>query len=232
MRTFVKDLRHGVRLLLKAPSFSAVVVLTLTLAIGANTLIFSIASFLLIRPLPFQDPDTIAFIYAVDPQRGTDRGAASYPDFVDWRDQSTSFERLAALREASYTLTGPVDPMRVSDEGSRPACSRRGASGRSPAVYFWNLLTSKWVEVQRTGTTCAVSPAHLSSSNNHRLSTLRRLLAAAEQAPQPERGLRRRPSTEARKHCSGRDPRRTRESSVYAPNRMTPGRSDKDLDPL
>ena len=64
-----------------------------------------------------------------------------------------------------------------------------------------NLLTSKWVEVQRTGTTCAVSPAHLSSSNNHRLSTLRRLLAAAEQAPQPERGLRRRPSTEARKHC-------------------------------
>ena len=117
MRTFVKDLRHGVRLLLKAPSFSAVVVLTLTLAIGANTLIFSIASFLLIRPLPFQDPDTIAFIYAVDPQRGTDRGAASYPDFVDWRDQSTSFERLAALREASYTLTGPVDPMRVSGRG-------------------------------------------------------------------------------------------------------------------
>ena len=67
-----------------------------------------------------------------------------------------------------------------------------------------SLLTSKWVEVQRTGTTCAVSPAHLSSSNNHRLSTLRRLLAAAEQAQQPERGLRRRPSTEARKHCSGR----------------------------
>ena len=57
---------------------------------------------------------------------------------------------------------------------------------------------------QRTGTTCAVSPAHLSSSNKHRLNTLRRLLAAAEQAPQPERGLRRRPSTEARKYCSGR----------------------------
>ena len=114
MRTFVKDLRHGVRLLLKAPSFSTVVVLTLTLAIGANTLIFSIASFLLIRPLPFQDPDTIAFIYAVDPQRGTDRSAASYPDFVDWRDQSTSFERLAALTDTSYTLTGPADPMRVS----------------------------------------------------------------------------------------------------------------------
>ena len=57
---------------------------------------------------------------------------------------------------------------------------------------------------QRTGTTCAVSPAHLSSSNNYRLNTLRRLLAAAEQAPQPERGLRRRPSTEARKYCSGR----------------------------
>ena len=114
--------------------------------------------------------------------------------------------------------------------------SSRGADARwareEAIPEILNLLTSKWVEVQRTGTTCAVSPAHLSSSNNHRLSTLRRLLAAAEQAPQPERGLRRRPSTEARKHCSGRDPRRTRESSVYAPNRMTPGRSDKDLDPL
>ena len=76
-----------------------------------------------------------------------------------------------------------------------------------PGVFGGERFESPDIKVgrsQRTGTTCAVSPAHLSSSNNYRLNTLRRLLAAAEQAPQPERGLRRRPSTEARKYCSGR----------------------------
>ena len=82
-------------------------------------------------------------------------------------------------------------------------------SRRQPRRWRAALMLSESPDIkvgrsQRTGTTCAVSPAHLSSSNNHRLNTLRRLLAAAEQAPQPERGLRRRPSTEARKYCSGR----------------------------
>ena len=79
--------------------------------------------------------------------------------------------------------------------------------GDAPYYYNGGTYESPDIKVgrsQRTGSTCAVSPAHLSSSNNHRLNTLRRLLAAAEQAPQPERGLRRRPSTEARKYCSGR----------------------------
>ena len=88
-----------------------------------------------------------------------------------------------------------------------------GARARTHAGQLVDLRTLTMFESpdikvgrsQRTGSTCAVSPAHLSSSNNHRLNTLRRLLAAAEQAfPQPERGLRRRPSTEARKYCSGR----------------------------
>ena len=86
------------------------------------------------------------------------------------------------------------------------------ANDSKPNLLFYNngdgtFSESPDIKVgrsQRTGSTCAVSPAHLSSSNNHRLNTLRRLLAAAEQAPQPERGLRRRPSTEARKYCSGR----------------------------
>ena len=104
------------------------------------------------------------------------------------------------------------------------AAIRNNPSGRSTVrglsvCHEYAFFESPDIKVgrsQRTGTTCAVSPAHLSSSNNHRLNTLRRLLAAAEQAPQPERGLRRRPSTEARKYCSGRSQKREfRHNSVH-----------------
>ena len=118
-----------------------------------------------------------------------------------------------------------------------PRTPRRGPRSRSTRhgrPTSRQILESPDIKVgrsQRTGTTCAVSPAHLSSSNNHRLNTLRRLLAAAEQAPQPERGL-----LSGRRQRQGNtalgDPRRTRESSGYGPNRITPGRSDLDFDPL
>ena len=96
------------------------------------------------------------------------------------------------------TLTLDGDMINASQDigGGRFTISGSGKKQESPDI--------KVGRSQRTGSTCAVSPAHLSSSNNHRLNALRRLLAAAEQAPQPERGLRRRPSTEARKYCSGR----------------------------
>ena len=98
MHTFFRDLHYGVRTLLKAPTFTGVTVLTLALAIGANTIIFSIASFLLLRPLPFKDPATIGFVYTIDPQRGTDRGNVSFPDYIDWRDQNRSFDQLVPGR--------------------------------------------------------------------------------------------------------------------------------------
>ena len=113
MHTFLKDLHYGLRTLVKAPTFTGVTVLTLALAIGANTIIFSIASFLLLRPLPFDDPDTIGFVYGIDPQRGTDRGNVSFPDYIDWRDQNRSFDQLAAVTDGAYTLTGQTEPIRV-----------------------------------------------------------------------------------------------------------------------
>ena len=84
---------------------------------------------------------------------------------------------------------------------------------------------------QRTGTTCAVSPAHLSSSNNHRLNTLRRLWQPLSRPPSQSGAC-----VGGRRQRQGNtalgDPRRTRESSGYGPNRITPGRSDLDFDPL
>ena len=76
MRTLLQDLRYGARMVRRQPAFSAVVVMTLALAIGANTVIFSFANILLLRPLPLREPSTLGWIFAVDPHRGGNRGPA------------------------------------------------------------------------------------------------------------------------------------------------------------
>jgi putative ABC transport system permease protein len=108
------DIRLGGRLLLKSPSYSAVVVLTLALAIGANTIIFSFADLFLLRPLPLGDPDRTVTLYSVDTQRGLLRARTSLPDFLDWRGANTTFDQMAAHQQAAYTLTRSGDPMRIT----------------------------------------------------------------------------------------------------------------------
>jgi len=114
MTELVSDLRHGGRLLLKSPGYSLVVVATLALAIGANTIIFGFTDLLLLRPLPFGDPARIVFLYGVNPQRGIDRSRTSLPDFLDWRAQMSAFDDMAAFGNAAYTLRGNGEPLRVS----------------------------------------------------------------------------------------------------------------------
>jgi predicted permease len=95
MHTFIQDLRYGIRMLLKSPGVSIVAVLALALGIGANTAIFSSVSAFLFRPLPVPEPDRLVRPFEMT----DDRGAAeeiSYPDFVDYRDQNTVFEGMAA----------------------------------------------------------------------------------------------------------------------------------------
>ena len=106
MRTFLQDLRYGIRVALSQPGFSLTVVMTLALAIGANTVIFSFTNLLLLRPLPLHDQKTVAFIFMVDPQLGGDRGNVSIPDLLDYRSALTSFNNIAATTPASFTLSG------------------------------------------------------------------------------------------------------------------------------
>ena len=113
MRTFLQDLGFGVRMVRRQPSFSLVVIMTLALAIGANTVIFSFANVLLLRPLPMKDDRTLGWIFAVDPYRGGDRGPLSIPEFLDYRASLTSFESIAASTRASVTLTGRGDARRL-----------------------------------------------------------------------------------------------------------------------
>ena len=113
MRTLLQDLRYGARMVRRQPGFSAVVVLTLALAIGANTVIFSFANVLLLRPLPLKDTSTIGWIFAIDPHRGTDRAPLSIPEFLDYRQALTTFESLAGTVRRSVVLTGRGDARRL-----------------------------------------------------------------------------------------------------------------------
>jgi putative ABC transport system permease protein len=111
---FWQDLRYGLRMLAKRPGFFAVVILTLALGIGANTAIFSMVSTVLLRPLPFPEPDRLVDLYRVDSRTGDKSRAQSFPDFADLRAQSKSLESAAAYDGSSATMTGMGDPLRLT----------------------------------------------------------------------------------------------------------------------
>src|SRR5256885_5839128 len=101
------DLKYAFRMLIKAPVFAVIAILTLALGIGANSAIFSVIDTVLLRPLPFKNPDEIVNIwgrYAND--NGNVRGNVhSYPDFVDLREQSQSVAAMAAYTRTAGTLS-------------------------------------------------------------------------------------------------------------------------------
>ena len=114
MSTLLQDIRYGTRMVTKQPGFALIIVLTLALAIGANTVAFSFTNILVLRPLPVQDQDTLTWIFTMDPQRGGNRGLNSIPDFVDYRSALQSFSNIAASSPARYTLTGRGDAMPIT----------------------------------------------------------------------------------------------------------------------
>ena len=107
----ITDLRYAIRQLLKSRGFTAVAILTLALGIGANTAIFSVTYAVLFRALPYKDPARIVAINKVETQFGL--GGLTAGAFLDFREQSTAFEHLAAYSEDEFTLTGNGDAERV-----------------------------------------------------------------------------------------------------------------------
>src|SRR6266496_128636 len=89
------DLRYAFRQLAKSPGFTAVAVLTLALGIGANTAIYSVVNGVLLRPLPYADPDRLVMIWEHSPRRNLEQEKASGPDYLDWREQNRMFESMA-----------------------------------------------------------------------------------------------------------------------------------------
>ncbi len=109
VEAWLADLRYAVRALRKNPGFAAVAVLTLALGIGASTAVFSVVRAVLMKPLPFREPDRLAMIWETRESRGANRLVVSYQDFTDWKEQSRSFESMAAW-------VGDAARMNVGDE--------------------------------------------------------------------------------------------------------------------
>jgi len=107
------DLRYGVRLLRKNPGFAAVAILTLALGVGANTAIFSIVNSVLLRPLPYRDPDRLVRIFFNEPGLGLRDVTVSKPELDDLTDRAGVFEDVSAIAGGSANLTGVKQPERI-----------------------------------------------------------------------------------------------------------------------
>jgi putative ABC transport system permease protein len=120
MKTFFNDIRYGIRGLLKHTGFTLVALITLALGIAANTAIFTVVNAVLLRPLPFADPQQLVFIWQTHPfgkRMGIDKLPSSYADFLDWQEQSNLFEGMSLLDSWGGNLTGGDSPEHV--DGAR-----------------------------------------------------------------------------------------------------------------
>jgi predicted permease len=112
---FSRDLSHAVRLIRRRPGFSAVVILTLALGIGANTAIFSVIDAVLLRPLPYKDPSHLAILWSEDSAHGLQEGRVSLLNFADWKLRARAFEDMTLFGAQTFLLgsnDGPPERMR------------------------------------------------------------------------------------------------------------------------
>src|SRR5437660_109783 len=110
METLFKDIRYGIRGLLKRPAFTSIAVLTLALGIGANIAIFSVLNAVLFRPLPYADSERIV---RIDETEGRGGMGVSPANLLDFQEQNHSFENIAGYTGGSFILTGAGEPLRI-----------------------------------------------------------------------------------------------------------------------
>ena len=131
MRSLLQDVRYAARRLLKSPGFAVVAVGALTLGIGANTAIFSVVNSVLLRPLPYPEPEQLVQVWESRPLQNMPRTEVAPHEFLAWAGQSQSFRQLAANDFTEYNLTGRGEPERVT--GALVTASYFPLFGVSPA---------------------------------------------------------------------------------------------------
>ena len=109
----LKDIKNAARSLFKSPGFTFAAALTLALGIGANTAIFSVINDVLLRDLPYAEPERLVMLWEHNTRRDRPMNVVSPANFQDWRDSSKSFEAMGAFFDRSFTLTGSGDPVEV-----------------------------------------------------------------------------------------------------------------------
>jgi hypothetical protein len=127
MQTLLQDLRYALRMLGRSPGFAAVAILTLALGIGANTAIFSVIDSVLLKSLPYPQPDRLVVLDEHELHTGEDISVA-WPNFLDWRDQNRSFQAAAGYRQDHFNFSGPRGPVLLrGGEVTAPFFSLLGA---------------------------------------------------------------------------------------------------------
>ena len=114
MENLWSDVKFAARMMANTPGFTAVAVVTLALGIGANTAIFSVVNAVLLRPLPFPEPDALVMLYETETQKGWTSHTVAPGNYRDWSVQNSAFTAMAAFRNANYNLTAKGEPTRVT----------------------------------------------------------------------------------------------------------------------
>jgi predicted permease len=111
MEALKQDILYGLRMVLARPGFSLIVIFALALGIGINSSVFSVVNGVLLKPLPYKEPEQLLRIW--EKWGGFEHGSVAYLNFKDWRERNQSFEKMAAYRWGGYNLTGIDQPERI-----------------------------------------------------------------------------------------------------------------------
>jgi len=120
LQDLLQDVRHGLRGFSHNPGFTAVAVITLALGIGATTSVFTVADAVILRPLPYEDPDGLVRLYSTSPGRDEYDSVVGAADYLDWKVQAQSFAGMSAYRRIDYNLVGSEFPLQVVGVSSTP----------------------------------------------------------------------------------------------------------------
>ena len=115
------DLRYAIRLLRSSPLFTITIVLTLVIGIGATTAIFSVVNAILLRPLPFAEPDRLMQVAEKNDTLNLPAFGASALNYLSWKEQTRTFDALGAIRFATFTLSGHGDPETYTGNAISPS---------------------------------------------------------------------------------------------------------------
>src|SRR5580765_1440366 len=128
-----QDIRYGGRLMRRTPAFAAAAIVTIALGIGATTAMFSVVYGVVLRPLPYRDPDRLVNLWSTAPRRGLPRAYVGMANVYDWKARNLVFEDIAALRAvANFNLTGQGEPERLN--GSRVSANLFPVLGVTPLI--------------------------------------------------------------------------------------------------